>query len=126
MRAALNAFWHFLATCQWLKSGQGCVWLLVSQFAMRAFQPHRKLKGSAAGLTGLLLFFLCFPGSEVTYRCVDGWEEKEWHLISCLSAFSFLLSLREEADFTLSGIKLCCTFEPSKSICFAEEDAKGK
>lgn len=55
-----------------------------------------------------------------------GGEEKEQRLISRLAAFSFLLSLREGADFTLSGIKLHSTFEPSKAVCFAEEGAKSK
>lgn len=56
---------HFLAFSDNLsmaKSGQGCVCLLVSQFATRAVQPHRRQNRSAAGLTGFPLFFLCFPG----------------------------------------------------------------
>lgn len=113
VRAALNAFWQFLAACQWLKSGQGCVCLLVSRFATGAFQPRRKQNGSALGLTMFPLFFLQCTG-------VRGGEQLDSHalllLVSCSALGRGEILLFEELSFATPSSQVRLPALPRKVL----------
>lgn len=112
-RAALNAFWQFLATCQWLKSGQRCVCLLVSRFAMGAFQPRRKWDRSAVGLTTFPLFFLQCTG-------VRGEEQLDFHallpFVSCSALGRGEILLFEELTFATPSSQVRLPALPRKML----------